>query len=133
MRDKRKIRHLPEAELDIMLSVWAKGPEGVTAPEIAGALARPLTASALHTYLKRLEERGFVSRSKEGKINRYTALVDKEAYQEREGRSVLEKLYDNSLKRFTAALYDGGALSREDLAELRSFLDGLEEETVSER
>lgn len=133
MRDKRKIRHLPEAELDIMLTIWAKGPDGITAPEIAGTLARPLTASALHTYLKRLEERRFVSRTKEGKVNRYTALVDKEAYQEREGRSVLEKLYDNSLKRFTAALYDGGALSREDLAELRSFLDGLEEETVSER
>lgn len=127
MKNRDELRRLPESELDIMLSVWAGPPEGVTAPEIAGTLTRPLTASALHSYLKRLEEKGFVSRSKEGKVNCYTALVDKETYQKRESRSILEKLYGNSLKRFTAALYDGGALSREDLAELRAFLNGLEE------
>lgn len=122
---KEELRRLPESELDIMLAVWAGGEEGVTAPEILAALTRPLTASALHSYLKRLEEKGFVSCAKAGKVNRYTALISRERYQEQESRSVLEKLYGNSLKRFAAALYDGGAVSRDDLKELREYLDEL--------
>lgn len=125
MNAKPEIRRLPESELDIMLAVWDGGEEGVTAPEIGDVLARPLTASALHSYLKRLEEKGFLSCAKQGKVNRYTALVSKEDYQARESKSVLDKLYSSSLKRFTAALYDGGALSRADLDELREFLDDL--------
>lgn len=125
MSEKPERRRLPESELDIMLAVWNGGEEGITAPEIGGALARPLTASALHSYLKRLEEKGFLTCVKQGKVNRYTALVSKADYQAREGKTVLEKLYGSSLRRFTAALYDGGALSREDLDELREFLNDL--------
>ena len=51
MKEKR----LPESELDLMLAVWALG-EDATAPAILEQLERPLTASALHSYLKRLEE-----------------------------------------------------------------------------
>lgn len=125
MNGKPETRRLPESELDIMLAVWAAGEAGTTAPEIGEALEKPLTASALHSYLKRLEEKDYLACVKQGKVNRYTALVSKEDYQAREGRSVLDKLYSSSLKRFTAALYDGGALSRADLDELREFLNDL--------
>lgn len=120
-----KIKRLPDSELDIMLSVWGAG-NRATAPQILDALERPLTASALHSYLKRLEEKGFLSCGKEGKTNIYTALVGRKEYERRESKSVLGKLYAGSLSRFAAALYDGGALSPEDLKELRMFLDGLE-------
>lgn len=118
-------KHLPESELDIMLVVWAAGGE-IAAPAILEELGRPLTASALHSYLKRLEEKGFLSCRKEGRTNTYTALVSWENYQEQEGKTVLEKLYAGSLKRFAAALYDGGVLNREDVSELRSYLEELE-------
>jgi DNA-binding MarR family transcriptional regulator len=52
-------KNLPESELDIMLVIWELGCE-VTAPAILNGLERPLTASALHSYLKRLEEKGFI-------------------------------------------------------------------------
>ena len=51
---------LPESELDIMLAVWEAGEEGATAPGILEGLARPLTASALHSYLKRLEDKTYI-------------------------------------------------------------------------
>ena len=119
-------KRLPESELDIMLVVWAKGGE-VTAPQILEGLDRPLTASALHSYLKRLEEKGFLSCRKAGKTNFYIPLVTREVYQGHEGKSVLDKLYAGSLKRFAAALYDGGALGQDDLAELHAYLDELAE------
>lgn len=119
-----KYKHLPESELDIMLAVWTQeGP--VTAPYILEQLERPLTASALHSYLKRLEEKGYLACEKRGKTNSYRALVARGEYEHQEGRSVLEKLYEGSLKRFAASLYDGGALTQEDVAELRAFLDTL--------
>ena len=118
-------KRLPESELEIMLAVW-NGTGEVSAPWIMERLERPLTASALHSYLKRLEEKGFLSCRKEGRANWYTALVTRESYQEQEGKNVLERLYAGSLKRFAAALYDGGALDRKEIDELRAYLDELE-------
>lgn len=123
--DKRDGTRLPESELDVMLAVWRQGGRA-TAPEIGSALGRPLTAGALHSYLKRLEEKGFLSCSKEGKVNRYTALIAEADYRESEGGAVLDKLYGGSLKTFAAALWDGGKLSQADVDELRAFLDALE-------
>ena len=123
-----ELRRLPESELDLMLALWAGPREGSTAPELLERLDRPLTASALHSYLKRLEEKGFLACRKEGKTNVYTPLVSREEYQKREGKSVLKKLYGNSLSRFAAALYDGGGLEKSDVEELRSYLEQLEKE-----
>lgn len=120
-------KRLPESELDIMLAVW-KGPSPITAPQIMDALERPLTASALHSYLSRLEEKGFLDCRKEGRNNFYTPLITRKEYQGREGRTVLDKLYGSSLKRFAAALYDGGEVSRAELAELHAYLDELDKE-----
>ena len=101
---------LPESELDIMLVIWDLGDQAA-APAILERLERPLTASALHSYLKRLEDKGFLTCRKEGRTNRYFPLISRADYERQESRTVLDKLYAGSLKRFAAALYDGGALS----------------------
>lgn len=122
-------KRLPESELDIMLVIWGAGEAGaVTAPRILEGLERPLTASALHSYLKRLEEKGFLSCEKAGKTNCYRPLVSRAEYERQEGKSILSKLYAGSIKRFAAALYDGGALSGADVDELRAYLGTLKEE-----
>ena len=121
------IRSLPASELEIMLAVWRKeGP--ATAPELLQTLGRSLTASALHSYLKRLEEKGFLRCEKAGKVNRYLPVITREEYQAWESRSILDRLYGHSLKRFAAALYDGGTLRREEVEDLRNYLDELEHE-----
>lgn len=116
---------LPESELDVMLAVWKQGGEA-SAPEIGESLGRALTASALHSYLKRLEEKGFLRCRKAGKLNIYTALVSEVDYRRAESGAVLEKLYGGSLKAFAAALWDGGRLSGDDVRDLRSYLEELE-------
>ncbi len=110
-----------------MLVVWA-GEGGITAPAILEGLERPLTASALHSYLKRLEEKGFLACEKRGKVNYYTPTVSQEEYQRSEGRSILRKLYGGSLSRFAAALYDGERVAPEEVAALQALLDQLKEE-----
>ena len=122
-------KHLPESELDIMLVMWDGG-DCVPAPAILDGLGRTLTASALHSYLKRLEEKGFLSCTKVGKVNTYTALVTKEEYQRSAGTSILRKLYNGSISRFAAALYDGKTLDREELKQLQALLDRLSAEDM---
>ena len=115
-------RRLPESELDIMLVVWNAG-GGVSAPAILEGLERPLTASALHSYLKRLEEKGFLACEKRGWNNFYTPLVRQSDYRQREGRTLLEKLYGNSVTGLVASLVEGQAVSEQDLRELREMLE----------
>lgn len=117
-------RRLPESELDIMLVVWS-APGPISAPAILAGLERPLTASALHSYLKRLEEKGFLACAKQGKVNTYTPLISREDYRRSEGETMLKKLYDNSLSHFAAALYDGKTVEKEELEQLQALLDRL--------
>lgn len=117
-------RRLPESELDIMLVVWS-APDPISAPAILAGLERPLTASALHSYLKRLEEKGFLACAKQGKVNTYTPLISREDYRRSEGETMLKKLYDNSLSHFAAALYDGKTVEKEELEQLQALLDRL--------
>lgn len=123
----RESRRLPESELDIMLVVWKEG-GAATAPAILAGLERPLTASALHSYLKRLEEKGFLTCAKSGKVNTYTALISQADYQRSEGRSLLRKLYGGSLTRFAAALYDEGPVDQQEIAQLQALLEELKGE-----
>ena len=76
--------------------------------------------------LTRLECKKFVSVKREGKTNLYSAVVTQSEYQQQEGKSVLEKLYGNSLKNFVASLYQGKQIHEEDIQELEEFLKELE-------
>ena len=50
-----------------------------------------------------------------------------EEYQQSESKSVLEKLYGNSLKKFVASLYQGKKMNQDDIKELHDFLEELED------
>ena len=123
----KESKRLPESELDIMLVVWAEE-GGITAPAILEGLERPLTASALHSYLKRLEEKGFLACEKRGKVNYYTPTVSQEEYQRSEGRSMLRKLYGGSLSPVAATLCIGVRVAPGGVAALQALLDQLKEE-----
>ena len=117
----KKLVRLPEAELSVMRAVWR-----LEAPVPTGAIRsrlereRPWNLSALQTLLSRLAERGYLSVGKEGRQNVYTPLVSEGEYVAFENAPFLE---GKGLPGLVTALYDSQSISREDLAELRAFLD----------
>jgi len=123
-------RRLPDAELEIMMIVWDAGEE-VRSAEIAVRLQdrHDWAATTVLGLLSRLVARGFLSCRKDGKHNVYAPLVGREEYLQQEGRSLLERLYGNSLRGLMASLYDGKAIDDDDLAELQRF---IEEKTKEE-
>ena len=105
---KKAYQRLPESELDIMLALW-NGTPPMTRAEIEKLVnvKKQLAPTTILSLLTRLENKNFVFVEKQGKMNLYTPLVSQEDYQANESKSVLEKLYGNSLKKFVTSLYQG--------------------------
>ena len=118
------MKKLPDSELEIMLIIW-EYERPVTRFEIEDKLdeERNLSPTTILSFLSRLQEKGFLEVSKEGKNNVYSAIIDKESYMQAESKNMLKKLYKNSVKNFLASLYDGNNLSEEDLQELEAYIE----------
>lgn len=117
------MKRLPDSELELMMIIWDLD-KPVTRFEIEEKMdgERKLSPTTILSFLSRLQEKGFLTVQKAGKNNVYMALVDRESYVQRESRSILKKLYQNSVKHFLAALYDGEGLTEEELGELEEFI-----------
>lgn len=121
-----KYKTLPNSELELMVIIWKAG-RPLNRMEIEQQLPeeRQLSKTTVLSFLSRLEEKGFLRTEKHGRNNYYFPLVKAEEYQRQEGSSVLKKLYDNSVKKFVASLYDGKELTKEQIDELKDYLDSL--------
>lgn len=119
------MKKLPDAELELMLIIWdAEAPISRIEIEEKMDKSREVVPSTILSLLSRLEERGFVEREKRGKINYYSALVQKEPYLKETGKNILQKMFGGSLANFAAALYMGEELSQADVEELQKIIDG---------
>ena len=118
------MKKLPDAELELMMIIW-ESEKPVTRVEIEEKLSedRDVLPNTILTLLTRLEKRGFLRKVRDGKINYYSALVDKEPYLKEASQGILNRMFKGSLKNLAAALYDGEELSEEDAAELMEFLE----------
>lgn len=121
------MKRLGNAELEIMLAVWAAG-EAVSASYVQGKLrgSRDWPLPAVLTSLNRLVEKGFLACEKRGRGNWYRPLISESDYKAAESRGVIDRLYGSSFTGMVAALYDQRAIGREDLEKLRQYLDTLE-------
>ncbi|MCB6366924.1 BlaI/MecI/CopY family transcriptional regulator [Intestinibacillus massiliensis] len=118
----KKIKRLPDAECSVMQIIWqADGP--VTSSYVQEQAAQDWKATSVLTFLSRLTEKGFLSCEKRGKVNFYRPLVEKEQYLQQEGANFLKQLYNGSVKDLVVSLAHAGAVTDEDLQDLRSFLD----------
>ena len=118
------MKKLPDSELEIMLIIWEYD-RPVTRFEIESKLDedRKISPTTILSFLSRLQEKGFLDVSKDGKNNVYSAIIEKESYMQAESKNMLKKLYKNSVKNFLASLYDGDNLSEEDLQELEAYIE----------
>ena len=123
------MKRLPDAELDVMMAIWKTG-DKCTRMELEENLdtEKEWSATTILSMLSRLEKKGFVQVTKEGKQNVYAPLVSQEEYLQAESKTVLEKMYNNSITNFMSALYSGKKPSKKQIDELQDLLDGFKEE-----
>ena len=113
---------IPDAELEIMMVIWDAGTD-VTSDYIMEKLKKDWAKPTLLNLLGRLCDRGFLECTKDGRINIYSSKVKKEEYLELESKNFLKKLHHNSLTSLVASLYSGKGVTKEDLDELRKFIE----------
>ena len=123
MSDKSK--RLSDAELEIMLVVWHSEVDKVSSSYVLEHLEgkRNWALPTLMTVLTRLVNKGYLKREKLGRNNLYLSIISEDTYKEREGKSVLEKLYGNSFKNFVTSRYNSRAISDDDINDLKDFLE----------
>lgn len=123
MRPRKKTEMLTEVELEFMTRLWDLG-EG-TVREVLDALdaGRRLAYTTGATILRILEQKQFVTSTKQGKTFTYRPALTKDAYQSRSLRNLSEKLFDNTPASLVARLVDDNDLSEETLDEIRALLD----------
>lgn len=123
-----KIKRLPDAELEIMNALWdADAP--LTAAELETALPGPPRArTTLLTLLARLEEKGCVTREKQGRGYLYTAVLTRAAYLPALKAAVCGAAFRRMPRNFVAALAETDTLTDADIDELAEYLEELKKE-----
>ena len=119
-----KLGRLSEVEMEVMQAVWAMT-EPVTVARLQELFegTKGWKTSTVATMLERIMVKGFLAKEMRGKVNYYTVLATLDDYRKTEGRNLLSNLFGGSIKSFMAALADGKEISKDDLVELREWLD----------
>jgi len=116
---------LTEPELGIMQTLWETN-DAVPRSYIQKKLSHlNWKDTTFNTYLSRLQGKGFVAKETQGQTHYYHPLVSQQKYQQVESASVLNKLFQGSLKNFVLSVSHTDTVKKEDLEELRNLLDKM--------
>lgn len=112
---------ISDAELEVMRILWREE-QAVSFSDIRTELSGKMgwEKSTIATLLRRLLKKGVVS-IQEKEVHYYTPNITKEEYSMHRKRSLINKLYDGSVKNFVAALCRSGELTEEDIDELKMY------------
>ena len=115
---------MSEAEAEVMRLIWTAD-DTITSAQIINEIGekKQWKPSTIWTFLGRLVEKGLVQAKKVGKTNYYTPVLTEEEYRQEETRQFLNSVHGGSVKSFFAALSAGKSLNKDELAELRQWLD----------
>jgi predicted transcriptional regulator len=118
---------LSQTEMEVMQIIWASG-HAITSGELLDIFARQKgkkwKGQTIATFLARLVEKGVLTSIKQGRTNIYEPCVSPEEYRRKEAKSLLEMMYEGSVKNFLTTLYDGKDLTKDEMTEIRRWFAG---------
>ena len=117
------IPKIAESEWRIMKILWADSPK--TANEIVESLKAETNwnPKTIKTLLNRLVKKQALGFEKEGRTYNYYPLVSRDEYARTERKSILNRVYDGSLKPMLASFIEEENLSLEEIDELKQILE----------
>jgi predicted transcriptional regulator len=119
----QKYKFLTEVELEFMTRLWELGRGSVRDILDTRPHDRPLAYTSGATIMRILEQKEFVTSTKDGKTFIYEPVLTKDAYQTRSIKNLSEKLFDNTPASLVARLVDDSDLSLQALDEIRALID----------
>lgn len=122
-------KKLPDAEFEIMKAIWHTQ-EPVTSPQLTEQLGESLPdkdwkQQTVLTMLVRLENKGFLRSEKSGRERYYYTVISESQYMKVERDNFIRRFSGSSFSGLVKALYDGGEVSDEEIAELKNWLNSI--------
>ena len=118
--------HLSDGEWKLMKALWSRQPQ--TLAELVAALDADTgwSRATIFMMLKRLIAKGAVTMDESGKYQQYSAAVAYAEVEPEETASFLTKVYGGSVGLMVSNLVGRGALSEQEIRELKAILDAAE-------
>ena len=117
-----ELKRLPDTEFEIMKVIWgAAAPVKTSVVMEALGKKRRWKPASLASFMKRLEEKGFLRSEKNGKERDYYPVVSHDEYRSFEAGVCLKQYHDNSPLKLFQSLYDDKQLTQQDLEQLIEF------------
>lgn len=117
--------NISNSEMKVMNKIWEKG-EMVTIPDMVTILneeGEEWAYQTVATFLRRLEAKGVLSSTKQGKKLFYFPLISREQYEKREAKGFINSKFGGSLKNFLVAFSDSDTIDDNEIRDLRAWLD----------
>jgi predicted transcriptional regulator len=120
---RAKSSQLTDAELRLMEVVWRKG-GGTVADVVDGVEGEPpLSYSTVLTMLRILEQKGYLTHSKEGRAFVYRPKVRREAARENAVVHLLRRFFDDSHELLLLNLIESRKIGADELERLRKRIE----------
>ena len=120
--------HLSDGEWKLMKVLWQQSPRTLGALVAALAPTTGWSKATVFMMLKRLIAKGAVSLDESGKDQQYSAAVAYAEVEPEETASFLTKVYGGSGGLMVSNLVGRGALSEQEIRELKAILDAAEQQ-----
>lgn len=78
-----------------------------------------LKLTTVLTLISRLNEKGFISTEKQGRVNYYVPIIPEGDYKRNATAEFIENVHKNSPVSLISALFDMGAINKDDIDEFR--------------
>lgn len=113
---------LGDLEREVLQLVWQKG-RHATADEVREALSRKLKESTVRTVLKRLEEKGYLTHSVEGRTFLYQAAEPPQRVAARAVKRIVDWFCDGSASEIVVGMVDAKMLDPDELRALAARIE----------
>ena len=120
--------HLSDGEWKLMKVLWQQSPRTLGALVAALASTTSWSKATVFMMLKRLIAKGAVTLDESGKYQQYSAAVAYAEVEPEETASFLTKVYGGSVGLMVSNLVGRGALSEQEIRELKAILDAAEQQ-----
>jgi predicted transcriptional regulator len=121
---------LPEAEMEVLAVLHARGEADARQVREALDAYRPMTHASVLTLLGRLEVKELVTRRKGevGKAFVYAPAKSPKAMHRSLLRRVVRRIFSNDPAQLVASLFDAKPPTAEELRQIRELVDAMEKE-----
>ena len=120
--DEARLANLGDLQREIVQVVWANAP--VTAETVREKLSRPLKESTVRTVLRRLEEKGYITHTVEGRTYVYDAAEPRGRVAAKAVQRIVDWICNGSVEEALVGMVDSNMVDRK---QLRMLLDRMDE------